>query len=158
MKSTILENWDFDNFVLAYELFAKALQSLKTCVSVNDDLYGKWVSSLESLITFDERFKIISIPFFIPDFKLFSCELDNFSLIVLYCVISCWYCIKIKQNCNTLRVPCESCKMVSFTSSIMKNIVVFSSRSRFPENLVCCLAFGSVSTACYLLEPITISL
>ena len=44
----------FDNFVLPAELFAKALQSLQTCLSVNIKLRGKLVSSLELLITFNE--------------------------------------------------------------------------------------------------------
>ena len=34
----ILCNWVFDSFILAEELFAKALRSLKTCVSVNNNL------------------------------------------------------------------------------------------------------------------------
>ena len=35
-------------------------------------------------VTFDERFKVFSKPFFIPDFKLLSCELDNFMFKVSY--------------------------------------------------------------------------
>ena len=34
----ILCNWVLDNFTLADELFAKALQSLKNCVLVNSNL------------------------------------------------------------------------------------------------------------------------
>ena len=56
----------------------KALRSLETCVSVNNKLCGKMVSSLESLMTFDERFKVTSVPFFIPDFKLLSWEFTQF--------------------------------------------------------------------------------
>ena len=67
----ILESWVFDYFILADELFAKALQSPKTCVLVNHNLCRKSVSSIE-LITFDERFKITSVPCFIPDFSLLS--------------------------------------------------------------------------------------
>ena len=33
--------------------------------------------SLESPATFDESFKVTSALFFIPDFKLLSCELEN---------------------------------------------------------------------------------
>ena len=33
----VLCNWFFDNFILADELFVKALQNLKTCVLVNDN-------------------------------------------------------------------------------------------------------------------------
>ena len=48
--------------------------------------------------------------------------------------------------------------MVSFDSSIMKKIVLFSARSRFPVRLICCAAFGSASNACYLLKSIAIIL
>ena len=37
----ILDNWFYDNFILADEPFAKALQSLETCVLVNNILCGK---------------------------------------------------------------------------------------------------------------------
>ena len=36
LDCTILCNWVFDNFILAVELFAKALQSFETCVLVNN--------------------------------------------------------------------------------------------------------------------------
>ena len=35
---------------------------------------------------------------------------------------------------NTLTVSCEKSKIVSFVSSIMKDIVVFTYRLRFPVN------------------------
>ena len=41
----------------------------KACLSINNNLCGKLISTLESSITFDERFKVTSVPFFIPDFK-----------------------------------------------------------------------------------------
>ena len=63
---TILDSEVFDNFILVDELFAKALRSLETCLSVNNNLCGKLVFPLESPITFDERVKVTSIPFFIP--------------------------------------------------------------------------------------------
>ena len=50
----ILCNWVFDNFILAKELFAKALQSLETCVLVNNNLCRKLFSSVASPTTFDE--------------------------------------------------------------------------------------------------------
>ena len=43
----ILCNWVFDNFILAEELLAKALRSLKTCKLVNKNLWGKLFSLLE---------------------------------------------------------------------------------------------------------------
>ena len=76
---TVLDSSIFDNFILADELIAKRLRILKICISVNNNLSGKLVSSLETLITFDERFKVTSVPFFIPDFNLLSCELENFT-------------------------------------------------------------------------------
>ena len=60
----ILDNWVFDNYILADKTFAKVLQILETCVSVNNKLCGKLVSPLEFLIKFDERFKVTSVPFF----------------------------------------------------------------------------------------------
>ena len=57
-----------------------------------------------------------------------------------------------------LTVRCEKSKIVFFASSIMKNIVAFSSRSRFPVKLNCCIAFGSTSSAYYLLKSIAIIL
>ena len=48
-------------------------------LSVYYDLCGKLISPLESLITFDERFKVTSVPIFIPDFNLLNCESNNFT-------------------------------------------------------------------------------
>ena len=73
-----MQSWVFDNFILTDKLFAKALQSLETYVLVNNKLCGKLFSSLELPITFHEKFKATSLPSFIPDFSLLSCELDNF--------------------------------------------------------------------------------
>ena len=36
---TILDNWIFENFILADELFAKVLRIFKTCVSVKNIIY-----------------------------------------------------------------------------------------------------------------------
>ena len=55
-----------------------ALRSFETCVSVNNNLCGKSISSLELPIKFDERVKVNPVPFFIADFKFLSCELDKF--------------------------------------------------------------------------------
>ena len=92
----ILCIWVFDNFALAEELFAKVLRSFENYVLVNNNLWGKLFSLLESPTTFDEILKVTSVPFFIPDFKLFSSELDNFMFKVLYWVILYWYHIKTK--------------------------------------------------------------
>ena len=101
----ILYNCVFDNFILAVELFSKALQSFATCLLFNNNLCGKLFSLLESTTTFDEIFKVTSAPFFIPDFNLLSCELDNLTFKVLYWVILCRYYIKTKCNYNTLTIP-----------------------------------------------------
>ena len=72
---TILDSWVFDYFILANELFPNVLQRIKTFELVNNDnLCGRLLSSLESLITFDERFNVTSVPVSFPDFDLLSCE------------------------------------------------------------------------------------
>ena len=53
--------------------FAKALRILETCLSVNNNSYGKLSLSLELSIMFDDNLKTISISFFIADFNLFNC-------------------------------------------------------------------------------------
>ena len=83
----ILCNWIFDNFVLVGELFANALESFETCVLVNNNLSRKLFSSLDWPTTFDEIFKVTSVPFFIHDFNLLSCDLDNFTFGKFYWII-----------------------------------------------------------------------
>ena len=80
----ILCNCVFDNFILAEELFAKALRSFETCELVNNNLYGKLFSSLDPPTTFDEILKDTSETFSIPHFNLLSHELDNFTFKMLY--------------------------------------------------------------------------
>ena len=55
-----------------------------TCLSFNNSLCGKLVSSLELQIIFDERFKVTSVQFFIPNINLLSCKSDNIPFKVLY--------------------------------------------------------------------------
>ena len=59
---------------------------------------------------------------------------------------------------NTFTVAYEKSKMVSFASSIMKNVAVFSSRPRFPVKLMYYIALGSASSACRSLKSIAIIL
>ena len=66
------------------EPFAKVLRGLKTCVLVNTSLCRKLLSLLQSPPTFDEGFKVILVPIFVPDFNLLSSELGNFTFKVLY--------------------------------------------------------------------------
>ena len=54
----ILDNWVFQNLILAGEPFTKVLRSLENYILVNNNLFGKLASSLESPSTFDERFKV----------------------------------------------------------------------------------------------------
>ena len=65
----ILNSWVSDNFILAEELFGKALQSLETCALVTKNVWGKLFSSLESPKIFDGFFKVTSVQFFPPDFN-----------------------------------------------------------------------------------------
>ena len=51
-----------------------------------ETLCRKLFSSLESPTTLDKIFKVILVPFFIPDFNLLS-ELDDFIFEVLYWVV-----------------------------------------------------------------------
>ena len=80
----ILCIWVFDNFILAEELIAKALQSLKIYVLLNNNLYGKLFSSIESPTILDKNFKVTSVPCFVWDFNLLSCKLNKFTFKVSY--------------------------------------------------------------------------
>ena len=72
----------YENFILADGPFAKALQILETCVSVNNNL----CSPLDSPTTFGERFKVTRVPLtlFFTDFNLLSCDLDNLTFKMLF--------------------------------------------------------------------------
>ena len=58
LNCTILDSQIFENFILADELFAKALQILEICVWVNIKLCWKLASSLLPPTAFDESFKV----------------------------------------------------------------------------------------------------
>ena len=77
----------FWNFIWTDRPFEKVLQSFETCVLVNNNLYRKLVLSLELPTTFDERFILTWVPFFMADYNLLCCILDNFTFKVLYWVI-----------------------------------------------------------------------
>ena len=53
----------FDNFILAEELFPKALRSFETFILVNNNLRAKLFASLESPSSFEEIFKVTSVLF-----------------------------------------------------------------------------------------------
>ena len=61
----ILCKWDFDYFKLA-DSFVEALRSFKTCVLANNNLCGKFFSSLESQTTkLHQNLGVTSVPFFL---------------------------------------------------------------------------------------------
>ena len=60
---------------------------LEACVLVNNNLCGKYF--IIRITNHIERLKVISVSFFIADFNLLSCELDNFTFKMLYIVILC---------------------------------------------------------------------
>ena len=66
----------------------------------------------------------------------------------------------LKQNKFTILSQFLGKNLMKKASSIMKNIVVFTFRSfsKFPVKLICCIDFGSASTACCLLKVIGIIL
>ena len=100
----VLCYWVFDNFVLAEELFAKALGSFETCVLVRNNLCWKLFLIVRITNNICRNFYyyfVTSLPFFILDFNLLSCELYNSTFKVLYWVILYWYYIKVKWNCGT---------------------------------------------------------
>ena len=70
--------------MLVEELLAKALRDLEICVLVDNNICRKLFAALEPPTTFDEIFKVTSVPCFISDFNLLSCELDNFTFKMLY--------------------------------------------------------------------------
>ena len=56
----------------------------------------------------------------------------------------------LKQSKITkLRIPCKKSKRVSFASSILKYVAVCPTQSRFAVKFICCIAFGSISSACF---------
>ena len=56
----ILDTWVFDNLISADELFANVLQRFATSSLVNNNLWGKLVSSSRSPIIFDDNLKTTS--------------------------------------------------------------------------------------------------
>ena len=80
----VLDNWVCGNFIWADEPIAKALGIFQTGLSINNSLCGKLVSSLEFPIKMVE---VNSVSYFIPDFNLWSSELDKFTFKMLYWVI-----------------------------------------------------------------------
>ena len=78
----IFDNWVFENLISADKLFAKYSRRLETCLSVNNNLWGKLVSL--SPIMFDDSLNTNSNSFFIADFNLLSCEFDSSTFIVSF--------------------------------------------------------------------------
>ena len=108
---------------------------------VINNLLGKL--PFDSPTALGESLKNTLVPVFILDFSLLSCELGSFRLsIILIHFILIFY----------LTVSCKKYKLVSLTSSIMKKIFVFPGRSSFSLKLICCIAFKTSSSTCFLIR------
>ena len=59
----ILDNWVVDSLILAHELYVNSLRRFATCLSANNDLCRKLVSSLELSIIFDDNLKLLQSHF-----------------------------------------------------------------------------------------------
>ena len=70
---------------------------------VNNNLQVRLVLSLELLTTFDKRFNVISVPFYIPNFSVLSCKLDNFIFEVLKYYTESFYINIILKQHNTIK-------------------------------------------------------
>ena len=128
----------FRKFISADEPFPKALCILETCVSGNNNIFEKLALTLESVTTLDECFKINSIPFYIPDFSLWTCEWNNFLFEVLYLVILYQSKNKFVEHTNkTFTVTFEKFKLTSFASLTMENTVVLPVLCTFIVRLIC---------------------
>ena len=145
----------FDNSILGDEPFAKALRILEPCVLVNNRLYGKLFWSFELPATFDESFKVTSVPFFILGFNSWSWELTT---LCLKCYSKSFYFIIIlKQN-----------KTAALSQFLVKNLkrvlLLFQWWHAFPyvlldlNLLIQINGFGSASSACCLLKFIAVVL
>ena len=55
----------------------------------------------------------------------------------------------VEQIHNTFTVLCEKSKLVFFTSSLMEKINLLLSTSTFLVKLICYIAFGLASSACF---------
>ena len=92
--------------------------------------------------------------FFAADFNLSSCEFDDFTFTLF--TLS-FYTDNILVY-NMFRVLCEKPRIVSFASSIMKNVILSPGQSRFAVKVICCIISGATSRACCLLKSIAIIL
>ena len=131
------------------------MQRLETCLSVNGKLCEKIVLLVPS--TFDDNLKGTSVTLFVADFDLLSCQFDNLTLTVILIHFILMPNIFVECINNTYTVPDEKSRIVSLTSLIMKNILLFPAHSRFPVKLIFSIAFGSASSSCYLLRSIAIT-
>ena len=117
----ILVNCAFGKLISVDVWLAKALRVFATFLLVNNNLCGKLASSSGLPIIFDDNLKNTSVPFFIADFNLLSCEFDNFTFKLLY-FESFYIRLKIitQHIYNTFTVSCAKFEIVSFASFKMK--------------------------------------
>ena len=76
----ILDNSVFDSLISVDKFFSKYLQRSATCLLVNNDLWGKLVSSSELPIIFNDNLKTTSVSFFNANFNSLSSGFDSFYL------------------------------------------------------------------------------
>ena len=138
------------------DLSTKALQIFETCLLVDNNLWGKLVSS--SPIIFNHNLKTTSVLFFIADFNLSSCEFDSFTFYTDKNQIIQRSCTQENCTYKNFTVPCEKSKTVSYASSIIKNIVVFLALSKFGIKLNCWIPLRSASRTWCLSKSIAIIL
>ena len=53
-----------------------------------------------------------------------------------------------------LTVACQKSRVVFFATSIIRDILVFPTWSKFLMKLICWIGFGSASSFCFLLKSI----
>ena len=76
----------FDNSTSTDEWFVKTLQTFSIFLSVSNSVWGKSEVSLVFPILFIDRLKVILTCFFVTDFNISGCDLDNFTLTMFYSV------------------------------------------------------------------------
>ena len=135
---------------------------------INKSFKAKSLYRFGTSLSFHDSLQRDPVSFIIPHLNLLAGEFDNLLLILLYWVIYILTLYQSKINslnleilkciCNTLTVPCEKSKIVYLTSLKMKTIHGLPAQSRFPAELICWIALGSVLSTCCLLKSSAINL
>ena len=112
-------------------------------------IYAKKLVLLAPIL-FDDNRRVTFTAFFVADFNLLNRKFDDFKF-SLCRLISNKFAARVY---NTFTFLYEKYRIVSLTSSKIKSKILFPALSRFPIRLVCCIAFGSASSASCLLKSI----